>query len=219
MIQGFAQLLVRRYSDRLDENGRQFMAYMVEGTERMQVLISNLLAFSRLDRDSRQFGIVDSKAAAERAMFNLTQTVQETNAVVDIGALPAVCADETQMIQLFQNLIGNALKFHGEEPPRVEVTARRVGGEWLFSVQDNGIGIEPEYGEKIFAIFQRLHGPGEYPGTGIGLSICKKIVERHGGRIWAGAHSGHGATIYFTLPLVQEKQYGGHEAGTARRIH
>ena len=219
MIQGFAQLLVRRYNDVLDDDGRQFMAFMVEGAERMQTLISNLLAYSRLDREPKQFGQVDSRAAANRALFNLTQTVQESGAVVEIGALPVVWADETQMVQLFQNLIGNALKFRGSQPPRVQVSARRVGGEWSFAVQDNGIGIEPEYGEKIFAIFQRLHGPNKYPGTGIGLAICKKIVERHGGRIWAGSQSDHGATILFTLPLIQEKERTGNESRSIRSIN
>ncbi|RPH37993.1 PAS domain S-box protein [bacterium] len=219
MIQGFAQLLGRRYSDVLDDDGRQFMAYLMEGTERMQKLISNLLAYSRLDRQQKEFGQMDSRAAASRALFNLTQAVQESGAVVEIGALPVVCADETQMVQLFQNLIGNALKFRSTEPPRVQVSARSVGGEWLFTVQDNGIGIEPEYGEKIFAIFQRLHGPKEYQGTDIGLAICKKIVERHGGRIWAGSQSNHGATIFFTLPLIQEKEQNGNEPRSIGRLH
>jgi PAS domain S-box-containing protein len=209
MIRGFAQLLVRRYRSVLDKDGQQFMGYMVEGTERMQTLISNLLSYSRLDRGPKTFGQVDSKAAAEKALFNLTQAVRESKAVVELGPLPIVCADETQMVQLFQNLIGNAIKFHADEAPRVHISARSVGGEWLFTVQDNGIGIEPEYGEKIFAIFQRLHGPDKYPGTGIGLAICKKIVERHGGRIWAGSPSDHGATICFTLPIIREE--GAHK--------
>jgi PAS domain S-box-containing protein len=219
MIQGFAQLLVRRYNDVLDENGRQFLAFMVQGTERMQTMISNLLSYARLDRDPVQFVPVDSKGAAEKAVFNLTHALEESGAEILIGPLPIVCADETQMVQLFQNLLGNALKFRREETPRVEISARSVGGEWLFAVEDNGIGIEPEYSEKVFVIFQRLHGAGTYPGTGIGLAICRKIVERHGGRIWVGSHTGQGTTIYFTLPLVQEEESTGNESRSSRRIH
>ncbi len=219
MIQGFAQLLVRRYSGVLDDDGRQFLTYMVEGTGRMQMLIANLLTYSRLDKGSKEFGNVDSKTAAGMALFNLTKAVQESEAQVEIGDLPVVRADETQMVQLYQNLIGNALKFRGAEPPRVQVAARNVGGEWLFTVQDNGIGIEPEYGEKIFAIFQRLHGPDKYPGTGIGLAICKKIVERHGGKIWVGPQANRGATILFTLPRIQEKEQTDNESSSIKRIH
>jgi PAS domain S-box-containing protein len=219
MIQGFAQLLVRRYTTALDDDGRQFLGYVVEGTQRMQTLISNLLSYSRLDRRPGEFSQVDCTAAARTALFNLTRAVQEAGAIVEIGELPTVCADETQMVQLFQNLMANAIKFKADQPPRVQVSARNVGGEWLFAVQDNGIGIEPEYSEKIFAIFQRLHGPNSYPGTGIGLAICKKIVERHGGRIWAGSQSGQGATICFTLPINQTKEPTGDDSGTTGHAH
>jgi light-regulated signal transduction histidine kinase (bacteriophytochrome) len=168
----------------------------------MQRLIQDLLAYSRVGTRGRERKAVDMGRALERAKANLQAAIQETHATVTGGPLPAVLADETQLTQLFQNLVGNALKFHGESPPRVEVTGEVRGAEAHFSVRDWGIGIDPQYFDRIFVIFQRLHGKEEYPGTGIGLAICKKIVERHGGRIGVESRPGEGTRFWFTLPAA-----------------
>ncbi|HEY0095204.1 MAG TPA: ATP-binding protein, partial [Archangium sp.] len=174
----------------------------VDGVNRMQQLIQDLLAYSRVGTRGHEFKPIDSGQALGKALANLKTLVDESGASLIQGKLPQVMADETQLTQLFQNLVGNALKFRGKTPPRVLVEAERQGPEWRFTVEDNGIGIEPQYYERIFVIFQRLHGKEEYPGTGIGLAICKKIVERHGGRIGLDSHPGQGTTFWFTLPAV-----------------
>jgi light-regulated signal transduction histidine kinase (bacteriophytochrome) len=174
----------------------------VDGVNRMQRLIQDLLAYSRVGTRGREFKPCDANKVLERSLANLQALVGETHATIDAGPLPTVLGDETQLTQLFQNLIGNALKFRGPEAPRVEVRAEAQGNEWRFQVKDNGIGIDAQYFERIFIIFQRLHGKEEYPGTGIGLSICKKIVERHGGRIGLESQPGQGATFWFTLPAA-----------------
>jgi light-regulated signal transduction histidine kinase (bacteriophytochrome) len=168
----------------------------------MQRLIPDLLAYSRVGTRGHAFKPFDSGRALEKALANLKALVDESEATIVQGKLPPVMADETQLIQLFQNLVGNALKFRGKTPPRVLVEAEREGNEWRFTVEDNGIGIESQYYERIFVIFQRLHGKEEYPGTGIGLAICKKIVERHGGRIGLDSQPGQGTTFWFTLPAI-----------------
>ena len=150
---------------------------------------------------------MEAEAALGQAMANLQVAVAESSAVVTHETLPVVLADGTQLVQLFQNLIGNALKFRQAQPPQIHISATRQNQEWVFSVQDNGIGIEPQYAERIFVIFQRLHSKAEYAGTGIGLAICKRIVERHGGRIWFESQPGQGATFYFTLPIEGVKRY------------
>jgi light-regulated signal transduction histidine kinase (bacteriophytochrome) len=165
-----------------------------------------LLAYSRVGTRGHDFKPLASGRALERALANLQALVQESGATVTSGELPQVLGDETQLTQLFQNLVGNALKFRGKEAPRVQVAAERQGAEWRFTVADNGLGIEPQYFERIFIIFQRLHGKEEYPGTGIGLAICKKIVERHGGRIGLTSQPGEGTTFWFTLPAVSSSQ-------------
>ena len=200
MVTSYTQLLARRYREKLDEDAHEFIGYAVEGVTRMQSLISDLLAYSRVGSRGGTFERVELNAVLERTLDVLRSAIEDAGAEVTVDPLPAVTADAVQIGQLLQNLVGNALKFRGDAPPRVHVGARREGDHWLLSVRDNGIGIAPEYAQRIFVIFQRLHTRTDYPGTGIGLSICKKIVERHGGRIWVESVEGEGATFYFTLP-------------------
>jgi signal transduction histidine kinase len=200
MVAAYTQLLAERYRGKLDENADKFIGYASEGALRMQTLIQDLLAFSRVGRNDIASGRVDCDAAMEEVLKSLGPAIQESGAVVTHGELPAVWADRSQMIQVFQNLVGNAIKFRGKEPPAISVQAEKAGQHWLFSVSDNGIGIAPEYAENIFVVFQRLHARTEYPGNGIGLAICKKIVERNGGKIWVEAQAGHGSVFKFTMP-------------------
>ena len=203
MVSSYTQLLARRYKGKLDPSADEFIAYAVDGATRMQRLINDLLALSRVGTQAKASEPVDTDAVLRRVVSDLQPAIEAAGAtVVSPEALPTVLADGTQVGQLFQNLVGNALKFRGKEPPRVEISAVPVadGGFWQFSFKDNGIGIEPQYFDRIFVIFQRLHGKEEYPGTGIGLAICKKIVERVGGRLWVESQPGHGTTFLFTLP-------------------
>jgi light-regulated signal transduction histidine kinase (bacteriophytochrome) len=170
----------------------------------MQVLITDLLAYSRVGRWSNEFKEVSSEAVLERALSNLKVVVEQRGAVVTRDPLPVMMGDDSQLAQLFQNLIGNAVKFCKDRTPHIHVSSERRGNKWVFSVRDNGIGIAPEYFERIFLIFQRLHGKQEYPGTGIGLAICRKVAERHGGRIWVESEPGSGSTFYFTIPMERE---------------
>ena len=202
MVSSYTQLLARRYRGKLDSDADEFIGYAVDGANRMQTLINDLLAYSRVTAQGKVFERVDCNGLLEEVLSNLRVADEQNRAVVTHDPLPTVMADRGQLGQLFQNLIGNAIKFRGEEPPQIHVSAEQRTGEWLFSVRDNGIGVGPQYAERIFIIFQRLHNREEYPGTGIGLAICKKIVERHGGRIWVVSHTGQGATFHFTLPLV-----------------
>jgi light-regulated signal transduction histidine kinase (bacteriophytochrome) len=167
----------------------------------MQTLIRDLLTYSRVDTRASDFQTADCEAVLREVLDNLQTSIAETAAKVSHDPLPTVPADEVQLRQLFQNLIGNALKFHGQTPPRVHISAAMQRSNWLFSVRDNGIGIDPEHAERIFVIFQRLHTRRAYPGTGVGLAICKKIVERHGGRIWVESRQDEGGEFLFTLPL------------------
>ena len=166
----------------------------------MQRLINDLLAYSRVGRTDMPIGEIDCNSILERVINSMMLATEESKAVVTHDELPTLTGSESNFIQLFQNLIGNAIKFHGPELPRVHVSAEKQDGDWVFSVRDNGIGIEPQYKDRIFLIFQRLHGREKYPGTGIGLSICKKIVETQGGRIWVESEHGKGSTFYFTIP-------------------
>ena len=200
MVSSYTQLLSRRYKGRLDADADEFIAYAVDGANRMQSLINDLLAYSRVGTRGKEFEPTDCTAVLDLALANLKAAIEESGAVVTHGPLPTVMGDKLQFGQLLQNLIGNAIKYHGAEPPRVHVSAEQKGHEWVFAVRDNGIGIDPQYAERIFVIFQRLHTREEYAGTGIGLAICKKIVERHGGRIWVESQAGSGATFYFTIP-------------------
>ena len=201
IIQGYVQLLSKRYKGRLDTNAEDFIRYAVEGVERMQRLIKDLLEYSRLGIEGERLEISAGKDLVDRAIANLQVAIAEAGAEVTCDLLPAVEVDPSQMSRVFQNLIGNAIKFHGEKAPRIHISAGRRGEEWVFSVRDNGIGMNPDQFERIFMIFQRLHTREEYEGTGIGLAICKKIIERHGGRIWVESEVGAGSTFYFTLPV------------------
>jgi light-regulated signal transduction histidine kinase (bacteriophytochrome) len=200
MVATYTQLLAERYRGRLDENADKFIGYACEGALRMQALVQDLLAFSRVGRSGGACGCVNCNAALAEVLQSLGPAMKESGAVVTHGALPVVWADRSQVTQVFQNLIGNAIKFRGKEAPAISVQAEEVGRQWLFSVSDNGIGIAPEYAENIFVVFQRLHTRTEYAGNGIGLAICKKIIERHGGRIWVEAQAGRGSIFKFTMP-------------------
>jgi PAS domain S-box-containing protein len=200
MVSSYTQLLGRRYADHLDADAREFMGYIVEGAARMKQLIEDLLAYSRVGTRGGDFREVSSEAAFSKALSNLRGAREQSGATITHDALPAVHGDEGQLAQLFQNLVGNALKFRAARPLRIHVSVREAGDEWLFSVADNGIGLDPQYAERIFLMFQRLHNRDEYPGTGIGLAICKKIVDRHGGRIWVDGRPAEGCTFFFTLP-------------------
>jgi PAS domain S-box-containing protein len=203
MVSSYTQLLARRYGDKLDEDAREFIGYAVDGAERMHTLINDLLRFSRVETRGREFVPTDLGWVLEAALANLRVAVEESGAQVTWDAMPTVRGDEVQLVQLFQNLVGNAIKFRREEPPRVHVGVRKEGAWWEISVRDNGIGIDEPYVDRIFVIFRRLHGKSEYQGTGIGLAICKKIVERHGGRIWVESRPGVGSTFLFTLPAAE----------------
>jgi light-regulated signal transduction histidine kinase (bacteriophytochrome) len=203
MVASYTQLLARRYKGKLGADADEFIGYAVDGATRMQILIRDLLSYSRLTTQGKRLQLTDAKTACQTAAENLQKSIEDCNAVVSIGSLPAVLADATQLTQLFQNLLGNALKYRNERKPEIFVTAKPNGDKWIFSVQDNGIGIEREYFERIFQMFQRLHTREEYSGTGIGLALCRKIVERHGGRIWVESHAGHGSTFLFTMPSTE----------------
>ncbi|MBV8146219.1 MAG: PAS domain S-box protein, partial [Gammaproteobacteria bacterium] len=200
-VSGCVQVLQKRYRGKLDERADELIAHTVDGASRMQGLINDLLTYSRVGTRGKALETTDSNVVLQKALANLETAVAETGAVVTHDDLPLVRADAAQLTQVFQNLLGNALKFRGPERPRVHVGVRRQGHHWLFRVQDNGIGIQPEYFERIFILFQRLHTRTEYPGSGIGLAICKKIVEHHGGRIWVESELGHGSIFYFTVPV------------------
>jgi PAS domain S-box-containing protein len=213
MVAAYTQLLAERYRGRLDENADKFIGYASEGALRMQTLIQDLLAFSRVGRKGAARGPVDCGAVMEEILQSLGPAIQESGAVVTHTALPVLWADHSQITQVLQNLIGNAIKFRGQEAPAISVQAEKTGSQWLFSVSDNGIGIAPEHKENIFVVFQRLHTRTEYPGNGIGLAVCKKIVEHCGGKIWVESEAGHGSTFKFLLPgeAPAEKELGGEQ--------
>lgn len=202
MVSSYTQLLGRRYKGKLDADADEFIAYAVDGAARMQMLINDLLEYSRVGTRSKPFEMVNCLEVFDHAVSNLKMAIEESGAVITHDELPTVMADTLQLTQLFQNLLGNAIKFRGKEPPRIHVSAIQKEGEWVFSIRDNGIGIDPQYTNRIFVIFQRLHSKEEYPGSGIGLAICKKIVERHGGQIGVESEPGKGATFIFTIPVV-----------------
>lgn len=200
MVSGYLQLIDRRYRDQLDTDGREFMQFAVDGASRMQQLIRDLLSYSRIETKGRPFALVDLAATLAQTLTNLQVLIDESQAVITHDPLPALMGDTTQLGQLLQNLLANAIKFRGKAPPRIHLRVEPADDEWRFAVQDNGIGFEPQYAERIFLIFQRLHTRESYPGTGIGLAICKRIVERHGGKIWVESTPGVGSTFYFSLP-------------------
>ncbi|MBE9126820.1 MULTISPECIES: PAS domain S-box protein [unclassified Coleofasciculus] len=204
-VTGYTQLLAQEYQDRFDESAQEYMGYVVDGATRMQQLIRDLLAYSRVGSRAREFAPVDCNGVLHQVLDNLQIAIAETNASITHQPLPTLIADNNQLVQLFQNLIGNAIKFNRKgELPQVHIEAQLNDGEWLFSVRDNGIGIKPQYLERIFIIFKRLHTRKEFSGTGIGLAICKKIVERHKGRIWVESQPGMGTTFYFTIPQAAD---------------
>jgi light-regulated signal transduction histidine kinase (bacteriophytochrome) len=198
-IGSYCQLLQRRYKGKLDADADEFISFAVEGAKRMQVLINDLLKYSRVGTRGKAFEPADCNVVFNDVLANLRQAIDEGGAVVTSDPLPTIPGDMVQLGQLFQNLIGNAIKFRGEAPPTVHVSARAEGDETVFSVRDNGIGIDVRHRERIFQIFQRLHERGKYPGTGIGLAVCRKIVARHGGRIWIESAPEQGSTFRFTL--------------------
>ncbi len=201
MVSAFTQLLGDRYGDGLDERARQYIGFAVDGANRMQQLIQDLLNFSRVDTHGEAPEPIDSKDALDEALLNLDAAIDEAGARIDVGDLPLVLADSGQLARVFQNLVGNAIKFRREDAaPHIHVAASRTDdATWTFSVTDNGIGIEPRFAERVFQIFQRLHGREQYAGTGMGLALCKRIVERHGGRIWVESRPEGGSTFCFTL--------------------
>ncbi len=209
MVATYTQLLAEKYGGKLDEKAEKYIVYAVDGALRMQTLIRDLLEFSRIGRHGTELQTVDCKAIIEKVTRNLQAAIQESGAVICYDDLPTLLADESQLLQVFQNLIGNAIKFRGADPPVIRVRASRVAQEWQFTVSDNGIGISPENAETIFVIFKRLHTRAEYPGNGIGLSICKKIIEHHGGKIWVEPGRGQGSTFKFTLPFRERNGMQG----------
>ncbi|MCC6616368.1 MAG: PAS domain S-box protein [Anaerolineae bacterium] len=211
MVSSYLQLLETRYRDQLDDDAKEFIDFAVDGAVRMKQLINDLLAYSRVETRKGDFTPVDLTEVFAQVQSNLSVRIAETNATVTSENLPTLNADKGQMLQLLQNLVGNALKFHGEAPPVVHVSAKPVTGAWQISVCDNGIGIDPKYGERIFEIFQRLHGRSKYPGTGIGLAICRRVVERHGGRIWFESEPGQGTTFHFTVANTLKQGQGAED--------
>jgi len=202
MISSYTQLLAKRYSKKLDSDADEFIGYAVDGAKRMQTLLQDLLEYSRVGTRGKPFSLVNCEHVVEQAMANLKIAIKESGASVSYDVLPTVMGDEGQLVQLFQNLIGNAIKFRREEPPKVHIWARRRNSVVTLSVNDNGIGINPEHGQSIFEIFRRLHTREEYPGTGMGLAICKKIAERHGGHISVQSQPGQGSTFDFSVDMA-----------------
>ena len=204
MVSSYTQLLASRYQNRLDNDANEFIDYAVDGAKRMQVMIQDLLKFSRLGSEAVEVEEIDANKLYEDALKNLAIVVEESGTVVTRGELPVIRGEASQLLQVFQNLIGNAVKYRiVEKTNRLHVSAKMIKNEWRFCFQDNGIGIQPQYFEKIFIIFKRLHNKSEYSGTGIGLALCKRIIDNHGGRIWVESEYGQGACFYFTLPLHQ----------------
>lgn len=205
MVSSYTQLLGQRYRNQLDDKAKKFIDYAVDGAVRMQGLINDLLAYSRVTTRGGEFTDIDSSRALAQALTNLRTATTETRAEITNDELPEVSADASQLARVFQNLLSNAIKYRGPDDPRIHVSAYERGNEWVFSVTDNSMGIDPKHQERIFTIFQRLHSQQEYTGTGMGLSMCKRIVERHGGDMWVESEPGKGAIFYFTLP--QKKGY------------
>ncbi|MCU7934827.1 MAG: response regulator [Candidatus Thiodiazotropha sp. (ex Dulcina madagascariensis)] len=199
MVSNYLHLLRQRYQGRLDKDAGEFIGFAVDGAQRMSALIDGLLQFSRVETQGQPFVETDMEAVLGESLSNLRLMLEEHGGEVEHGPLPTVNADASQMVRLLQNLIGNALKFHGKQPPRVRIEAARQGDEWEFSVADNGIGIPPDQAKRIFSVFQRIHTRKAYPGMDIGLEVSRRIVERHGGRIWVDSEPGVGSTFHFTL--------------------
>ncbi len=205
MVASYTQLLARRYHDKLDTDANDFIDYAVDGARRMRVLLNDLLDYSRLGTQGKPFKPTNYGDVFNQAVTNLKVAIEESGASVTHDYLPTLIADEGQIVRLFQNLISNAIKFCTQESPRIHVSAEAKSGVWVFSVSDNGIGIDPQHVQNIFEMFKRLHTREEYSGTGMGLAICRKIVERHGGHIWVDSQPGKGSIFYFTIPVTGGK--------------
>lgn len=203
-IKGYAGLLDRRYKDRFDEDGDQFLKAIVDGTKRMEELSQDILAHAKCQGRQNPFETVDCNKVLDESLGNLSVAINESSATINRDELPTVFGDKWQLVQLFQNLLSNAIKFRGPQSPVVYVTVKNVENNWVFSVRDNGIGIESQYQEQLFVMFKRLHGRKRYPGTGIGLAICKTIVENHHGKIWLESAPGLGSTFSFTIPIISK---------------
>jgi light-regulated signal transduction histidine kinase (bacteriophytochrome) len=206
-VNSYAQLLTQKYEGHLDAKADKYLGYIMEGATRMQQLINDLLEFSRVGTHGKNLQGIDTEVILSQVLADLKVAIAESQAVVTHDPLPTVIGDEIQLIQLFQNLIGNAIKFCQDKPPRVHISTEQKQKEWVFEVRDNGIGMESEFFERIFTLFQRLHSRTEYPGTGIGLAVCKKIVERHGGQIWVESTLGEGTTFYFSIPQKRQETH------------
>jgi len=209
VVAGFIKLLAKRYKDKLDTKADEFINLTLEGINRMDTLIKDLLAYSQIGTKGKTFKPTDCAKVLENALANLKTAIEENNANITYDNLPVVMADATKLVSLFQNLIANAIKFKSNQKPHIHISSKKNNSEWLFSIKDNGIGIDPKDAERIFIIFQRLHSKSEYPGTGIGLAICKRIVEQHGGKIWVESEKGKGSTFYFTIPYIEDKSMKG----------
>jgi light-regulated signal transduction histidine kinase (bacteriophytochrome) len=218
MVASFTQLLAKRYSGRLDETADRYIHYAVDGAKRMQELIADLLAYSRVNNKELDLRQTGCEAVVLEAMRNLDVAIKESGACIDWDPLPSLWVDQGQLTQVFQNLLANAIKFRRkEECPRIHVSAVDSGVEWLISVRDNGIGIDPRHAERVFQMFQRLHTRAEYPGTGIGLAVCKKVIERHGGKLWVESEPGAGSTFRFKIPKPERNAIGGKRANQTSR--
>jgi light-regulated signal transduction histidine kinase (bacteriophytochrome) len=205
--EGFIKIFVKRYKGKLDEKADKLLEYISDSMQEMQAIIKDLLEFSRIEIDSTHMQAVDISMSLSHALANLSAAIETNNAAITYDEmLPTVMGNKTQITRLFQNLIGNAIKFHGEKSPKIHIAVQQKDSEWVFSVHDNGIGIDPQYFGQIFDMFKRLHGKSDYPGTGIGLAATKRIVERHGGRIWVESDPGKGSTFFFTMPIMEDDQ-------------
>ncbi len=200
MVSSYVQLFERRYKDKLDSSANDFIDFAVDGAIRMQQLINDLLTYSRIGKKGGVFKSTNCEIILEKTLKNLQMGIIESNALIERGSLPAIMCDDVLLSQVFQNLINNAIKFRSEQPLRIHISTEEKNDKWIFSVSDNGIGFDPKYSERIFTIFQRLHDRKTYPGTGIGLAICKKIIEYHKGHIWVTSQPGQGSVFYFSIP-------------------
>jgi light-regulated signal transduction histidine kinase (bacteriophytochrome) len=212
MMTSFSQSLEKRYKDKLDSTANEYIHFIVDGAARMQRLIDDILVYSRVTTRGQPFETVEMERVFQEVLLNLKAAVEETKAQIFHDPLPVIQADPTQMKQVLQNLIANAIKFHEEgQPSVINISSKHDDNEWLFSVKDNGIGMDPALFGRLFNLFQRLHPPDKYPGTGVGLAVTKKIVQRHGGRIWVESEPGKGSTFHFTIPLMTRVEEGGGE--------
>ena len=201
MISSFAALLKEEHQEKFDAEAKQYMNYIISGAKRMSELVKDVLQYSKLGAPAARFNQVNCETVLKEAIANLTMGIEESHAEISAGPLPTITGNSSQMVRLFQNLISNSIKYRGERSPSIRITAEEVGEEWQFRVEDNGIGFDMKFANDIFDVFRRLHGKDTYPGSGLGLASCKKIVERHMGRIWVKSEVGKGSSFYFTIPV------------------